>query len=138
MLVQIYRWFLRYISISGFLSIRTYRSKAIGIALSVMLTLFWYATTNLTWIDPNWPARIDSLWFVAYLFTCLVTWSVGTIGFTVMQFLGQLTAARYRSFDVGLYIGFAICGLIVAGAIGLAVAGKGASPVIRLSLTSLR
>jgi hypothetical protein len=122
-LVQIYRWFLRYVSMTGFLSIRAYRSPLIGVALAAMLTTLWYSSTRFTTNGFDWLGRLDRLGFAMYLFTILITCAVGAFAFISMQFVGQLTAARLRSFDAGLYLAFAIWSLLILAAILLELAG---------------
>ena len=118
MLVQVYRWFLRYVSMSGFLSMRTFRSPLIGIVLSVLLSVLWYLSTNVdSTTVRDWPAKVNTQGFLAFLFTLLVTWSVGVLFLSLMNFLGQITAARFRSFDLGLNTGFILSCVIVAVAV---------------------
>ncbi|GAC1317469.1 MAG: hypothetical protein NVSMB2_11200 [Chloroflexota bacterium] len=121
LLVQVYRWFLRYVSMTGFLSIRTFRSPLIGIAISVLFSVLWYASTNLTESSRDWPGRVNTLGFVAFCFTLLVSVSLGTVCFSLMNFLGQISAARFHTFDVGLYAAFAVSCVVLALAIAVAL-----------------
>lgn len=124
LLVQIYRWFLRYVSMTGFLSIRTYRRPYIGVALAVLLTVLWYRSTHLfERLGVDWLGYLNHVGFLMYLFTILITLAVGAVAFTFMQLAGQLTAARFRSFDAGLYVGFAVWSMLIFGAILLVVTG---------------
>jgi hypothetical protein len=121
MLVQIYRWFLRFVSMTGFLSIRTYRSPLIGVVLAVLLWLLGYVATGIEgerW-DPMWPANIRTIDFVRYVLTVLLAWAIGAFAFAVMQFAGQLTARYFRSFDVGLYVAFGVISVMLLGLIVL-------------------
>jgi len=140
LLVQVYRWFLRFVSMSGFLSIATYRSPAIGIVVSVLLAVYWYVSTNLYWSQsPDWLGSVNSVGFIAYLFTALITLAVGALVFTSMQFLGQLTTARFGSFDVGLYAAVLLSCLLIVGAILVrTTVQRGDDAVIRLSSAFLR
>lgn len=123
--VQVYRWFLRYVSMSGFLSMRTYRSPAIGIVIGVLLTILWFVSNTRVHTDaPDWlwAERLKGVGFAVYLFTVLPTIAVAALIFTVMQFCGQVTAALFERFDTGLYFGFAVACLILVGAIALELA----------------
>lgn len=125
MLVQIYRWFLRYVSMTGFLSIRTYRSPVVGGALSVLLFLLWYVSTNVrdsegNW-EPLWLQSVTTIRFVTYLFTVIVSWAVGALVFTAMQVGGQVAARRFKSFDAGLYAVFLVVSAAILGAIALTI-----------------
>lgn len=123
LLVRIYRWFLRYVSMTGFLSIRTFRSPRIGVVISALLSALWYLSTNLTAIDAAWPAHVTTLGFLAFSFTLLVSGTLGVILFSLMNVLGQITAARFQNFDLGLYAGFALACVLLGLAIGAAITG---------------
>jgi len=121
MLVQIYRWFLRFVSMTGFLSIRTYRSPLIGVVLAVLLWLLGYVTTGIDGVpwNPMWPANIRSIDFFRYVLTVLLTWAIGALAFATMQSAGQFTARYFRSFDLGLYVAFGIISVLLVAAIAL-------------------
>jgi hypothetical protein len=117
-ILQIYRWFARYVSLTNAsLSATAYGSPNIGILLGVLLTILWYTSTK--WppcLNPDNPlgALLPSQ-FILYLFgVSLATLPSGLITFLLMRGAGQLSRRFFTSFDLGFYGAYlVVCGLIV-------------------------
>jgi predicted membrane channel-forming protein YqfA (hemolysin III family) len=63
--------------------------------------------------DPGWLANVTTTSFIQYALTVLLTWAVGALAMAFMQFAGQVTARRFRSFDLGLYAAFGTISLLL-------------------------
>ncbi len=118
-LLQIYRWFSRYVSLTtASLSVTAYGGPNIGVLLGVLLTILWYASTK--WppcLDPDNPLGALSLsQFILYLLgLSLATLPSGLITFLLMRSAGQLARRFFKSFDLGFYGAYlGVCALIVS------------------------
>lgn len=118
-LLQVYRWFYRYVSLTApYFSPFAFGGPNAAALLGILLPLLWYVYTvwpsDIKAINAiNALVLIDPPRYFALLLTVMTTLLVGLVTFALMRVAGQVTHRLFKTFDLGFFgLYFGVCILV--------------------------